>query len=539
MANWFNRVQKIPVVKHSVNDLSNTYLSSIDMGDLVPFNVVECLPSDKFLTLGNEVYLRFSPLLFPLMHRVKVKTHNFFTPLRIILGDDNYKDWLNGNKKLVSAEITLETSYIDLEEIDPTDKDSFGPYNPFVNTIFDYLGIDIQMPVIRSDETTSTTYWTITVDNPTPILAYFMVTRDWFSDSVLESGYMSEVDELLDGYKIAFASQQSVVWSSSSGTFLPGFDRCFKVDYTKDYFNTARPTPQMGSDMYVLNRPMQVLPSSSQDRAVYVSKDTSASPNSLVAGGQFLNEGTTIRDLWRKEAIQMWEQHSNSFGNRVREQLAAHYGVLISDKRLQIPQYCGGSSTYAQVSEVIQTSASQSSSALGAFGGKASAFSRNNDHGYFCEEHGVMLSLLSLIPDNGYCQGQNRLWFKQDVFDFAIPEFNNIGWQEIYNGEIYMDNQHDNNKKAFGYQPRYSDYRSGISRCTGQFRNSSLLGWHLNRNFDALPPLNANFLKVADTRRIFNSDGLDSTECPIYLNAFNKVVMSRPISKEPDSMHIY
>lgn len=129
--------------------------------------------------------------------------------------------------------------------------------------------------------------------------------------------------------------------------------------------------------------------------------------------------------------------------------------------------------------------------------------------------------------------------FKTNIFDFASPEFNNIGWQEIYNGEIFMSGNSSTDKSAFGYQPRYSEYRSHPSRAVADFRTDEFLGWHLNRNFDSLPPLNSNFLKVADTTRIFSTDNPYGITNPCYLDVFNHVYMSRPISYEPDSMHIY
>ncbi|CAJ0592172.1 unnamed protein product [Cylicocyclus nassatus] len=167
-------------------------------------------------------------------------------------------------------------------------------------------------------------------------------------------------------------------------------------------------------------------------------------------------------------------------------------------------------------SEVLSNSNAtdvQGNSGLGDFAGKGIAVDNAHSRTEFFEEHGYYMTLLSVIPDNGYCRGMQRSFFKKNIFDFASPEFNNIGWQDVLNGELFCDGFND--KGTWGYQPRYSEYRSHPSRCTGDFRGDNVpeLAWHLNRNFAALPPLNDNFLKVSEFNRIFSAQDLTAKDC--------------------------
>lgn len=235
--------------------------------------------------------------------------------------------------------------------------------------------------------------------------------------------------------------------------------------------------------------------------------------------------------------LQRFFEVDNTFGTRIREKLAGHFGVHFPDETIQIPRIVGHSSTKLDVQEVLQTSSSLIGQPLGSYAGRSTGRDVSHHKRYYCVEHGYMMSLLSIIPSNMYCNGTPRSFFKQNFFEFASPEFNNIGWQDIWKGELFPS--HSDDKKTWGYQPRYSEYRSHPSRVSGQFRNSAELAWHLGRNFSELPPLNANFLKVADTDRIFSGSSEEDANNPIYIKANIDSKMFRPISYEPDCLHIY
>lgn len=538
MPNWFNRTLTMPKVKHSTFDMSNNYKTSTKIGRLTPVYCEECLPSDTFKYLKTDAFVRLSPLLYPLMHYIKIHTSRFFIPFRIILGENNYEDFLNGQKDIVPVIFSLNESSTNT--------------NPYINSILDYLGYDIIHCANRVQSPgTSSYYWNLTLQNPLMYFSYLAILRDWYMDSNLEESYMNQIDELFKNYQQAVKNGLSSYAINLSAPGSDLFQNCFTVSYLKDYFTTARPQPQMGSEMYVLNRPLSItwtnpeMANSDVQNSLFGPYNVSG----LVEGEgldsegtsiySYANEDTTIRDLWRKEMIQQYYQIDNKFGSRIREKLAGHFGVLYSDKRIQIPQYLGGSASSVKISEVVQTSESSENSALGFFAGKGGDFSSSVMRKFYCEEHGYFITLLSLIPLNGYCNGSDRTFYKTNILDFASPEFNNIGWQEIYKGEVFGSNSISTDKEAWAYQPRYSEYRSHPSRCTGDFRTTEFLGWHLNRNFSTIPPLNSSFLRVADTDRIFNYANPEDSFSPVYVDVQNTCSMSRPISYEPDSMHIY
>ncbi len=515
-----------------MHDLSNDYKSSINFGGLYPTYVEDCVPKTKFLNLASEIFLRFAPMKFPIMHRCKVRQNTFGVPYRLLLGDKGYQAWTEGRVNLPS--ITLDVNGI---------SSGFS----FKNTILDYIGRDVKaldaQLALGPDE--------INLGNSLDFGSYLLTWRTWYADEVLDSERIGAIDSFVETYQSAIEAKidtgvdPEVILPWSTFTDYLGGDGVLPVSYTKDYFTAAQIEPQRGGDVYLMN-PLQLATVSGQafggsQMALYVNNANSGNVgvyNSVTGITPTVRTTDTIRDLWQKEQLQRYRDISALFGTRTNEYLAGHFGVISSDARLQMPQFIGGGEQIVQIQEVTQTSSDTETSPLGALAGKATSFGRTRSQKYFCEEHMFIVSLLCVVPDNGYMTGNPRYVYKSNIFDFASPEFNNIGYQPVYNGEIFASVDPAEDKKEFGYQPRYSEYRQHRSIATGDFRDSTLMAWHLNRSFDSLPPLNENFIHVnkEDAARIFNNTDPDAQH--IYIDVFNKVSVASVVSYMPSSLHL-
>lgn len=485
------------------------------MGYLIPTYVEETLPSDKYTNISSEIFLRFAPMKFPIMHRIKVRNNYFAVPIRLILGDDLYKKFHNGQLNLVSMYITNDSSATLI--------------NQFKNTLFDYLGW--QPPTSLAVGAS----WEI--PNPIPWLSVLLVWRTWYADEVLHSTECQNIDALIDQYRYAVENQAYTSISAVTGT---GLFRMLPVCYTKDYFTAAQTEPQRGGNVYLMN-PVSLATVDGSALSQYTKLEVGVGGSSFPVRGSGtgidLRTTDTIRDLWQKEQLQRYEDISALYGDRTNEYLAGHFGVISSDARLQMPQFIGGGEQIVQISEVIQTSETNTNP-LGSMAGKGTSFGRTKSYKYFAEEHMFVIGLLTIVPDNGYMTGNPRYFYKQNILDFAAPEFNNIGYQAVYKGEIFASGNVTTDKGEFGYQPRFSEYRQHRSIAVGDFRDVTLRAWHLNRSFAVLPPLNANFIEVnqSDSARIFNNT--NPLDQHIYIDVFNKVGMYRPVSYMPSSLHL-
>ena len=81
--------------RRSMFDLSYSKLLTGDLGRLYPVLCDEVVPGDLW-QIGNEVVLRFNPLLAPILHRIDCVTHYFFVPYRIL--DENWEEFITGGK---------------------------------------------------------------------------------------------------------------------------------------------------------------------------------------------------------------------------------------------------------------------------------------------------------------------------------------------------------------------------------------------------------------------------------------------------------
>lgn len=207
----------------------------------------------------------------------------------------------------------------------------------------------------------------------------------------------------------------------------------------------------------------------------------------------------TVTALREALGLQRYEEARARFGSRYTEYLR-YYGVHAADARLQRPEYLGGGKQTIQFSEVLATSAA-GDQPIGALKGHGIGAMRSNRYRRFIEEHGYVMTFISVQPRTMYMQGIARTWNRRTKEDFHTVELEHIGQQAILNKELYAG--HTSPDGTFGYQDRYDEYRRMESGVAGQFRTNILNFWHEARYFSTEPALNSTFVKSNPTNRIF------------------------------------
>jgi len=259
--------------------------------------------------------------------------------------------------------------------------------------------------------------------------------------------------------------------------------------WEKDYLTLARPTPQKGPDVTIpVDDPIGV---------------------------------ETLREAF---ALQRFEEARSRFGSRYTEYLRA-LGVQSSDARLQRAEYLGGGTQVIQFSEVLQTGPGAVDGTptfdegVGYLKGHGIAAMRSNHFRKFFEEHGVVLSLLSVRPKTIYMDGVEKMWLKRDRLDFYQPELQHLGQQEVDTREVYAGST---DGEAFGFVDRFAEYRKQSSYVSGNFR-SSLNFWHFARSFGSEPALNGDFVNCVPSETPFAVN----SEHTLWCLARNRVVARR------------
>lgn len=498
----------------SVLDMSNAYSVDMPFGKLVPVCVRECVPGDV-VKYGAEVVARMNPSIAPIMHEVNISYHSFFVPYRIVWPkiDTSGDDW---------------ESYIVGETWDPTTS-QFVPVSAVLplwdytdptyyakGSLYDFFGF--QPAVIPSTGGQPHALWS---------RAYAMIWNEWYRDEDLQVplDITLPIASLLDSA------------------------------LEKDYFTSARPFQQKGI--------APAIPISGVTEAVWPDADfanssagaplqwtgTASDKIARIAGAvneqnvkDFFADNTVdlssavsinMADLRLNMQIQKYLERNARAGNRYVEWLMAHYGVSPSDERLQRPEYLGGSKFPVIISEVLQTSETNTTP-QGTMAGHGISVDRQIPvNGYRVQEFGVFMVLARIMPRTMYTQGVYRHAIRNSRYEFYQPEFAHLAEQAVTKGELYVDGVHD--ADIFGYQGRYQEYRSMPSLAVSEMRDT-LKYWNLGRAFTAQPSLNEDFISVTDAQRAqwMTRSYAVTTQAPFLVTFGNHCIMSRPMPGLPE-----
>lgn len=488
-------------MKRYKHNLGHYKLLSLRPGELVPIGCVHVIPGDTFQH-GCSVLLRASPLLAPVMHPFHVRVHHFYVPYRLLWS--GWEDFITG----VSATPP------------PVISANFARSN---GDLLDHLGVP---PVQVAGQDVSAF----------PVYAYNTIWNECFRDQDLQT----EV-------------------AVTDTNVLP-------ISWGKDNFTTARPWTQkgtaitipLGTSAPVKTQGTDVLSGAQSEMRLKVAStgNTPAAAtlgvnatNQFGSGGAslggltFLYPSNLYADLASAAsatpnairlafALQRYQEARAQYGSRFTEYLR-YLGVKSSDARLQRPEYLGGGKQTISFSEVLQTA--EGANVVGTMRGHGISGMRTRRYRRFFEEHGVVLSLMSVRPKSIYVNGLHREWNKTTKEDYWQKELQEVGQQAIKNKEIYFANDGATNDTTFGYGNRYQEYKEHPSMVHGDFRSSTLNFWHAGRIFSSRPSLNAAFIAMAaaDTNRIFAVSTNDTLWC-----AVNHSLVARRLVKRGNQARI-
>ena len=475
----------------------STYKTTLNAGMLYPIFCDEALPGDTF-TLDASVLARLSTPITPFMDNLMLDLQFFAVPLRLV-----WEHWQNfcGEKVNPSDQTSYTVPFV-----------SVGASGAPVGSLADYFGLPTGIQ------------WSDHDVQALPFRAYNLCWNEWYRDQNIQDSVNVDVGD--------------VSVDVSTFKLLPRGKR-------KDYFTSALPWPQKGAAVSLglsgtvpvvgngstfglqnnLGKDFELSANvstgssgnyrdplytfhtgytTSSSQILQVSKDPSKS--GLVASIDDGSASFSINALRQAVALQRLLETDARGGTRYTEILRAHFGVTSPDARLQRPELLGSFSVPLALHTVPQSSGTGTSSStpqgnLSAFGlatGEARAFSKS------FVEHSIILGLVSIRSDLTYQQGIPRMWSRSTRYDYYWPELSSLGEQAILNKEIYAQgkNKKDSSgelidNQVFGYQERWSEYKYGYSKITGELRSTfdqSLDYWHLSQKFDELPTLSPAFI---------------------------------------------
>lgn len=515
-------------------------IMSMKAGYVYPCLVKEMYPNEN-IEISWEALLRAAPMIFPLYSPMKLRFDVFFNPNRNVWRGNESKDWS-----------TFITGSVDGKAVENTED---LPEHPYIivpeggfpaGSLGDFLGFNC-------DDN---------LNGGTLAGAKVSALRFRHYNDIMRTFYLDE----------NFSTMPKISLSEGldTTTNLNLLRRC----WNKDRFTTATLVPQKGIGVGIpLSGDIPVVPgeahsyhdiiASNAKPLTYTNTNNGSQNTDIVLGlyqgtsvgytvpsGVALTPGSDnapdnlyadtsavkpipIDTLHLLTQIERLNQRDNMWGSRDFECIRTHFGNVINDTRLQRPVHLGWSEVDVNFSEVLQTSQTTTGSQAspqGTITGHSLAVDISHPTRFYCQEWGFLFVMVNVQPIAQYQQGIPRDAMYQTRYDYMWPILSETGEQELYAAEIYGTAANVNNRRIFGFEPRYNHLRFGQKTVHGDFK-TSLKGYHAGRIFTSEPNLGENFVTADPTNRMFGVE-LDNVD-PWWLRVEFNIKHIRRLPKWP------
>lgn len=453
-------------------DLSYSYKTSFNLGDLIPCYIQEILPGDTLKVDTTEVYRTTTPFIRPIMDNLFLDVHYFFVPYRLVL--DTWKSVMGENEDGPWA----QDSVYSVPHVTGVVK---------AGSLANYLGIPISNSL------------NIQVSR-LPFRAYALIYNHYYRDENYQD-------------PVYVSTSDTEVAPLNDNAFGPNniYGKVAKANKIRDYFTNCLPAPQKGDAVSVPVLGVENLFNyngvpynlfgidyeiSGVEEVAFKLNDNGTYANVGSDDVYISNLGASVNDIRSAFAMQRQLERLALFGSRYNEMLYGEFGVKAPANILQYPEYLSGTRSPVSVTQVNQTSQSTEDSPLA----QVSGYSLSNGRQGFAKsfiEHGLVLGLACVRQVHSYQQGLEKFYTRKYKTDFPTPIFANMSEQPVYKSEIFVGTP-TNNEQVWGYQPIYEDCRRRVNSITGQLATGSGSGldvWHLGDYYESAPVMNGDWLQ--------------------------------------------
>lgn len=490
-----------------------TILTTFDSGKLIPFFVDEVLPGDTF-QVDTAAIIRMTTPKYPVMDDAFIDFYYFYCPNRILW--DDFKAFMGE----VEEDPWMPTKTYKVPQLEI--KNHQKQMIPYEGSILDYMGVPTKC-ISTPEEKTSI--------NALPIRAYVKIWNEFFRDENVDNAATITTKSEDVEYKDQTLEEQLELTLQQA--YKGG--RCLPVNKFHDYFTSCLPYPQRGPNVTLpltgnakiewsfsaeelqeygimtSNGAQHLIPASGNTLGAPKTNEDNGKPKVLLGKDSQgvsmwvpmearLDNATsaTINQLRQAISVQQYYEALARGGSRYREQVRALWGVSISDKTVQIPEYLGGGRYHVNINQIIQTSGQQTNNdtPIGETGAMSVTPINESSFTKSFEEHGFIIGVCCVRHNRSYQQGLERFWSRKDRLDYYVPQFANIGEQPVKKKEIMLTGE-ASDEETFGYQEAWADYRMKPNRVSGSMRSNAtgtLDFWHYGDYYEKVPTLSQEWM---------------------------------------------
>lgn len=256
------------------------------------------------------------------------------------------------------------------------------------------------------------------------------------------------------------------------------------------------------------------------------------SGTSIYAANNF--SSVTVKSLVALNAYTVFAQRMGRTNGDYDSMIKAQFGFDPQNQSREA-RYLGGLH-FSLGNEVIrQTSESSQSSALGEAVVSSNGSGSGRLASFTSPDYGYVMTVLSIVPNSWYADGQDAYLSAQYQTDRYFPIFEQLGPEAIKNRELFVSGNAAVDDTPFGYAERGYRYKSRRNVVRGLFRAKAnqVLDYSSRvtaRRFDQTPQLQNGFTTICDDNFDYNIFAYPS-EYPFSLACNVEVRRIAPMSE--------
>lgn len=495
-------------VKRNGFDLSFKNAFTAKAGELLPVFCKEVIPGDKW-RINGQAFTRTQPLMSSAFVRMREYYDFFFVPYKLLWNRaptffTNLPDYHQASDVNSAVQVGDQHPYFtnsDLADLGSSSK--FGNKTNYFGYLRTTLSVKLMHYLDYTDITGQYGWSGSTGDvvlNPFPLLSYQKICQDFFRDDQWEQAapWRYNLDYIVG------TSDLHIPVSSIDFDNYTMFDLNY-CNYAKDYFMGMLPSPQYGDEVFAplsgdtlaLQNLQGYSTQTSEARVLVRGKSSAGAGNIMLSDPSTLatppyeelslllgkvapggTAGISILALRQAEAMQKWREIAQSGRQDYQTQMQKHFGVNPSDAMSNHCKYLGGWTANLDINDVVNSNFAVQDATLSQadIKGKGTFSSRGNVD-FEAKEHGIIMGIYHCMPLLDYSNnGFSKLNMKSKFTDYAIPEFDSTGMEQLIGKELATvlvgEEASTVIDPQLGYVPRYADYKTSVDRVHGEFSDS-------------------------------------------------------------------